>query len=108
MILADATALRVPAPGGGLTLAAELVAALDAVAFARVRVRRVRDDLESVRAAGARLDRDTAWRTRAAEGYRNGLARWRDVLTEAATRLETLDAELRDAAARLEVRGGMP
>jgi len=90
--------------------AADIAAAEAAVAVAitRARVRRLRDDLESVRAAGARLDHDTAWRARAAEGYRGGLARWRDGLTEAATRLETLDAELRHAAAWLEARSGMP
>ncbi|WP_256728656.1 hypothetical protein [Microbacterium oleivorans] len=82
--------------------------ALDALGIVRARLRRVRDDLESVRATGARLGDDTAWRARAAERYRTGLARWRDGLTEVATRLDSLDGELQQAEVGLAIRGGTP
>ncbi|KAA9089199.1 hypothetical protein [Microbacterium radiodurans] len=78
---------------------------LDTAVRARARLSRVRRDLEGIRRAGAVLAVATAWRARAADAYREGLASWRDRLDESAAHLEAFDDELRSVVARLEMQG---
>lgn len=77
--------------------------ALDAVADARARLGRVGDDLGLLRGGAADLAERTAWSSRAAEGFRERVARWHDDVGACILDVRAMEAELRAIAARLEV-----
>ncbi|MFB8891510.1 hypothetical protein [Microbacterium plantarum] len=78
---------------------------LEMIASLRARLPALRDELDVIRRGAADLDHDTAWRARAARGYRDRLADWRARTDDASARIERLDDELRHVQARL-VMGG--
>ncbi|MDQ1217840.1 hypothetical protein [Microbacterium arborescens] len=86
-------------------LDAASVRTLEMIAALRPRLTALRDEVDAVRRRAAELERDTAWRARAARDYRERLAAWRERSDNAAMRIDRLDDELRRVQARL-VTGG--
>ena len=92
----------------GLDRSASDAAVLEAVANARERLGRIADELDALRRRAADLALETAWRARAADDYRTGLARWRETTAELPARAASLDDELRHVIARIAARAGAP
>lgn len=93
----DAVHACVPA---GCAHPAADVAVMQALAVARERLGRARDDLITVRRRGGSLQQRTAWSARAADDYRERLRRWLERLDDAARRIDAVDDELRYVQAR--------
>lgn len=82
----------------------DLLAVL-AIDVARVSLAQVADELADLRRQADSLESDTAWRSRAAEGYRSAIRGWNDRVQGATGRAVRLDDELRHIAARLTQTG---
>ncbi|MCT9819536.1 WXG100 family type VII secretion target [Microbacterium sp. W1N] len=85
-----------------------LASAADAAAFAHAgrQLAAARGEAEDLRAAARALAEATAWRSRAAEAYREALADWARELARVAAHLDEAADEVRRAArAAVPVRG---
>jgi len=100
-------AVHTGVPGGSAHPAAD-VAVMQALAVARERLGRARDDLVTVRRRGGSLQQRTAWSARAADDYRERLRRWLERLDDAARRIDAVDDELRYVQAREAAVRGTP
>ncbi|MFS0713256.1 hypothetical protein ABC195_05185 [Microbacterium sp. 2P01SA-2] len=90
---------------GSAGLDAATVRTLEMIASLRPRLTHLGDDVDALRRRVAELERDTAWRARAARVFRSRLAGWRDRSDDVAVRIDRLDGELRHVQTQL-VRGG--